>query len=1304
MKKLSLFILLLSLLCCVAILASCDTGECADGHTPVTLEAVAPTCTEEGLTEGSICSVCNRVITAQTKIPATGHEASGWIELVAATCTENGSRYKECKTCHVVLELNKLTASGHEYGAWKTITTANCKTNTEGLKERTCTVCEQKETEVVAITHRSGSWTTGAAATCTVDGFRYKTCKDCSVITTTETLAATGHTCESYTLLDEPTCVQSGVKQGHCTTCDTDFTASIAPLGHDYPTTWTVVTPVSCNNAGAETRTCRNGCGTTEHKTVEQLAHVKEWIVDVPVTCQVNGSRHEECTLCHEVFNVETLTAVPHDANAWTTLSEASCLQTGLKVRICPYCGLNEKQTTPKTGHTESEWIVDIVATCHASGARHKSCTTCSTVLVAEAVAQLTHTPGNTWIVDTAPSATATGTSKQICIACGDTLKSATNYLNLDATVVNSLSSTIDLSTYTIVYADSCKQNDKLFSYINDIFKPALDKVAGKNLPLTAEKNASTSNTAKQILIGVTARKESTGAFSSLQGRGFTVRVEGNKIIILGTDDLLTMSALQYFLNNYLNGAGKKVTIPVDATAAGLPVVALSSGYGSSYAYVVDSDLDFDPYHMYVGNSNATPPDGRDYPVYVFEELMARISAISGLPVSDFTYVTDANTTYVGSYEVLFGVVERAESLAFRATLDANQYGFRITGNKIILAAHIDAALEPMIEKFLAFYAYAMEYNGGVLPQGYEEVYTLSGSFNATILGSYTVPNWMLNFPRPENAVINMAQNNNDDSIQMIYTGTGASVSGYLAYCAQLENNGYRVVLKNDNPGNTNNYFRIYRNAGKQHVLYVAYNAFSAQEVYADRYASETVVNGDFIHSNKVTAGTTSNQIQYPMRTYEQCIRIVSAPLSKAYLPDDTLLTQQKYTKICNTSITNIRILKSVGMSYVLQLEDGRFVIVDGGGDSLYSGAENDKHILYSTLSELHKRATGSAPSTSNPIHIAAWLVTHSHADHYGTITNFLKTYAPKKTIKMDYLIGNFPELSVMYPVGGDTSTMGTGRVSTLQGYLSSAGLTPFTYVKLHTGMTLYFANLKLETMMTVEDHAPFRITNSNDTNSVTKWTISSTATTASATSPVQISASTVASSNNTTWMLLGDSCLYASRWLCAMWGGTSYNSTTNLYDGGYLKSDMVQLAHHGNIGCEIALYKTVQAEVVWFPHHAGAYNGYTQDSDQNWADVVDRYACNSTSSGLQTVKYIIVAGISGSSYTDSITISFNENGIYFPTSGNPAWGIKYNTTDGTYTTANIAYNTKKSGYNTSTWQRYDITYVNNSPVIKISR
>lgn len=66
-------------------------------HTVVTDSAAAPTCTTTGLTEGSHCSVCSKVITAQTTVPALEHDWSGeWTVINQPTDTEEGKKEKTC--------------------------------------------------------------------------------------------------------------------------------------------------------------------------------------------------------------------------------------------------------------------------------------------------------------------------------------------------------------------------------------------------------------------------------------------------------------------------------------------------------------------------------------------------------------------------------------------------------------------------------------------------------------------------------------------------------------------------------------------------------------------------------------------------------------------------------------------------------------------------------------------------------------------------------------------------------------------------------------------------------------------------------------------------------------------------------------------------------------------------------------------------------------------------------------------------------------------------------------------------------
>ncbi len=81
-------------------------------HTPITDAAIAASCKNTGLTEGSHCSVCNKVLVAQTVVPKTEvHSSSSWIIDVEATCKSEGEMHKECNVCKQVLESKKIEKS-----------------------------------------------------------------------------------------------------------------------------------------------------------------------------------------------------------------------------------------------------------------------------------------------------------------------------------------------------------------------------------------------------------------------------------------------------------------------------------------------------------------------------------------------------------------------------------------------------------------------------------------------------------------------------------------------------------------------------------------------------------------------------------------------------------------------------------------------------------------------------------------------------------------------------------------------------------------------------------------------------------------------------------------------------------------------------------------------------------------------------------------------------------------------------------------------------------------------------------------
>ena len=163
-------------------------GNCKNGHTPAKLEAIAPTCTEDGLTEGSYCSVCQAVITPQTKIDAVGHDKSDWI-------SDNGARYKECNTCHVILEVDNSASINHEhsFGEWISIKSSTC--TTEGQTKRTCALadCGMLEINSIPKLAHEKEWTVDLPASCASNGSRHEFCKICNTIFKSESLPKLSH-------------------------------------------------------------------------------------------------------------------------------------------------------------------------------------------------------------------------------------------------------------------------------------------------------------------------------------------------------------------------------------------------------------------------------------------------------------------------------------------------------------------------------------------------------------------------------------------------------------------------------------------------------------------------------------------------------------------------------------------------------------------------------------------------------------------------------------------------------------------------------------------------------------------------------------------------------------------------------------------------------------------------------------------------------------------------------------------------------------------------------------------------------
>jgi hypothetical protein len=78
----------------------------AKGHSTITLNAVAPTCTEQGYTEGKMCGVCNKTIVSQQVIVARGHNYE--TDVVEPTYHNKGYTNHVCINCGDSYKTNEV--------------------------------------------------------------------------------------------------------------------------------------------------------------------------------------------------------------------------------------------------------------------------------------------------------------------------------------------------------------------------------------------------------------------------------------------------------------------------------------------------------------------------------------------------------------------------------------------------------------------------------------------------------------------------------------------------------------------------------------------------------------------------------------------------------------------------------------------------------------------------------------------------------------------------------------------------------------------------------------------------------------------------------------------------------------------------------------------------------------------------------------------------------------------------------------------------------------------------------------------
>ena len=429
------------------------------------------------------------------------------------------------------------------------------------------------------------------------------------------------------------------------------------------------------------------------------------------------------------------------------------------------------------------------------------------------------------------------------------------------------------------------------------------------------------------------------------------------------------------------------------------------------------------------------------------------------------------------SLEILLGSTGHPENAEARALFDFDECGFCVVGSKIIVTGRTLESTFYATERFL-------ELLRGSVSTASDGTKQILLPYSEPVIWKYD--EYYADIPETS-LTLTEAYDCGDDAVTMLYAE--GKQSDYEAYIAASETVGYVTVSE--------------RTAGN--------------EIYSILECEKTATRLFVSHTADGLRLTTES---LNMRTFPQMVE------ADPYTVELTI-TQAALNYEKTGGSTN-------GMSYVLQLTDGSYVIWDGG----WAGDATD---LYNFLKS-------HAPQGSTP-HIRMWIFTHLHGDHSNCYLEFADEYGG--AVKLDYVGINIPS------IGSDaegSSIYTNGKLRTALAKFKTAQV-----VKLHTGMLLQLPGADIEVLLTHEDLGVNNIVSGyrNDQSVVTRI---------------------IAKTDKV--MLPGDAQAIAGDYIVARYGD-------------YLKSNYVQVSHHGSINHPTCLdfYKYVAPTYCLFPGAQSRYN-----------------------------------------------------------------------------------------------------------------
>lgn len=259
----------------------------------------------------------------------------------------------------------------------------------------------------------------------------------------------------------------------------------------------------------------------------------------------------------------------------------------------------------------------------------------------------------------------------------------------------------------------------------------------------------------------------------------------------------------------------------------------------------------------------------------------------------------------------------------------------------------------------------------------------------------------------------------------------------------------------------------------------------------------------------------------------EKTLRVIADPNTQLFA-----IQADNSPAICPTTLWQFEVDHSLidcGMCYVIRCSNGNFFVID----SAHPYSVNDDIRLCDFLWEMNG---GRKPT------VEGWFISHGHEDHTGKAMDILEFFPDRLDIKAFYY--NFPSFDHR-----DSHFWGKAHENFNRRFEQLMDSRPdIKKIRLHTGQRFFAGNLQFEVLCTHEDVFPNSCRDFNNTSTALLMT-----------------------AEGSKVIFPGDCSAESDKVLVRRYGD-------------YIKSDVVQISHHGHSGTSPQFYRNVNAECALFP------------------------------------------------------------------------------------------------------------------------